>query len=79
MGPLGDPNPEDPITFHEEGKDFTFPSCKFLSEATISLTLTVIGDIGGDSTGDEAEPGEATNGCDFAHDDSIACLKGDPS
>ena len=70
------------MTFQEEGKDFTFPSCKFLKDATISLTLTVIGDIGGDSRGGDTDPGEDTNGAGarvLAHEDSIACLKGDPS
>jgi len=88
MGPLGDPNLGEPID-----NDFMVPSCKFLREATISFTFTeleptdlpkdrvigVIGDIGGDSTGGETEPGEDMNGRVFTQEDSKASLRGEPS
>lgn len=93
MDPLGDPNTGDPIgTFHEDGKDLTFPSCKFLIETTISLIALepsgrlsdwVIGDIGGDSAGGvaggETDDGEDIKGSVFTQEASNACLSGDPS
>lgn len=68
----------------------TFPSCKFLREATISfieldprdrLIVRPIGDIGGDTSG-ESSGGEDMKGIVFTHEAaaaSIACLSGDPS
>ncbi|KAF5458924.1 hypothetical protein F2P56_022916 [Juglans regia] len=93
IDPLGDPKTGDPIgTFREDGKDFIFPSCKFRSDATISLIEFeprdrlngwVMGDIGGESAGGvpggEMDGGEDRNVRVFAQDASIACLRGDPS
>lgn len=93
IDPLGDPNTGEPIgTFLEEGKDFTFPSCKLRRDAAISLMELeprdrlndwVIGDKGGESAGGvpggEMDDGEDKNDSDLAQVASIACLRGEPS